>query len=47
MQDTWYGDHRDVVKWGTLVHLARSEEIRTIVQVAFLRCAQHPTLETD
>ena len=47
MQNTWYGDHRDVVKWGALVHLAQSEEIRKIVQVAFLRSAEHPPLETD
>ena len=47
MQDTWYGDHRDVVKWGTLVHLARSEGIRKIIQVGFLRSAERPPLETD
>jgi len=47
MQNTWYGDHRDVVKWGTLVHLAQLEEIWTIVQVAFLRSAKPPPIDTD
>ena len=47
MQDTWYGDHRDLVKWGTLIHLARSKRIRKIVQVAFRRPGEQPPLETD
>jgi hypothetical protein len=47
MQDTWYGDHRDLVKWGTLVHLARSEQTKTVIQVAFLRRAERPPLQTD
>jgi hypothetical protein len=41
----WYGDRRDLVKWGTLVHLARSEQIRTVIQVAFLR-TERPPLQT-
>jgi hypothetical protein len=44
MKDMWYGDRRDLVKWGTLVHLARSEQIRIVIQVAFLR---RPPLQTD
>ena len=31
MKDTWYGDKRDLVKWGTLVHLARRENIKQII----------------
>jgi len=46
MKDTWYGDNRDLVKWGTLVHLARSEQIRTVIQVAFLRKGKRPPLQT-
>lgn len=46
MKDTWYGDHRDLVKWGTLVHLARRERVGRIVQVAFLRRGERPPLET-
>jgi hypothetical protein len=45
VKDMWYGDRRDLVKWGTLVHLARSEQIRTVIQVAFLR-TERPTLQT-
>jgi len=44
MKDTWYGDRRDLVKWGTLVHLARSEQIMTVIQVAFLRKGERPPL---
>ncbi len=47
MRDTWYGDHRDLIKWGMLVHLARREGIRRIVQIAFLREDAKPTLKTD
>lgn len=34
MRSKWYADPRDVVKWGSLVHLARREKLTTIVQVA-------------
>jgi len=37
MRDQWYGDHRDLVKWGTLLKLARDHQLRSILQVAFLR----------
>ena len=37
MRTQWYGDNRDVVKWGALVHLARRERRSTILQVALLR----------
>lgn len=31
MKDTWYGDRADLMKWGTLVQLARREELGRIV----------------
>jgi hypothetical protein len=37
LRNQWYGDHRDLVKWGTLLELARSEQLRFILQVAYLR----------
>ncbi len=37
VRDQWYGDNRDVVKWATLVHLARTHHIDRVVQVAFYR----------
>jgi hypothetical protein len=46
LKDTWYGDNRDIVKWGTLAHLAQKESITTIVQVPFLRAGSRSMLET-
>lgn len=37
MRDTWYADQRDLVKWGTLAHLAERHSLPAIVQVAYLR----------
>lgn len=37
MQAKYYGDNRDLVKWGTLIHLCQQEGLKTIVQVPFLR----------
>ena len=37
MQDRWYGDNRDIVKWAVLLHLARTHHIECIVQVVFLQ----------
>lgn len=39
MLDKWYADDRDLVKWASLVHLAQSHGIHTILQVAFYRPA--------
>lgn len=48
MRDQWYGDKRDVVKWGTLIHLARRHKIGRIVQVAYYRPTElEYTLDTD
>lgn len=37
VQDCWYGDNRDVVKWGALLQLAREYGIPSILQIAFYR----------
>ena len=37
MRDHWYGDNRDLVKWGALVHLARREAVCAILHVAMYR----------
>lgn len=37
MKDTWYADQSDLVKWGTLAHLAESHSLEVIVQVTYLR----------
>ncbi len=47
MKDSWYGDNRDFVKWGTLVHLAHREGIERVIHVAFLRKVERFPLETS
>jgi hypothetical protein len=42
MRDQWYGDNRDVVKWGVLVHLAKREAVSTILHVAMYRPGPPP-----
>jgi hypothetical protein len=37
MRDWWYGDKRDVVKWGTILVLARKRSIAVVFQVALYR----------
>ena len=37
MRDWWYGDKRDVVKWGTILVLARKRSILVVLQVALYR----------
>lgn len=37
MRDKWYGDNRDLVKWTTLVHIARACKLRSILQVPYWR----------
>ena len=43
MRTQWYGDNRDVVKWSALVHLARREQLSTILQIALFRPDGDPT----
>lgn len=48
MRDQWYGDDRDLLKWGTLIHLARREQRSTILQVALYRSNDEwPTLNSS
>jgi len=44
VKDTWYSDQRDLVKWGTLAHLAERHSLAAIVQVAYLRPGKRPLL---
>lgn len=37
MRGLWYGDRRDRVKWGGLIHLAKTYKILQILQIAYLR----------
>jgi hypothetical protein len=42
MRTEWYGDRRDLVKWGALVHLCSEHNLKSIVQVAFLQESKKP-----
>jgi hypothetical protein len=37
MKDEWYGDKRDIVKWSALLHLARKNGLRNILQISYFR----------
>jgi hypothetical protein len=37
MRNQWYGDGRDLIKWGVLVHLAEKWKLEAIIHVAYLR----------
>jgi hypothetical protein len=37
MKDKFYGDNRDLVKWGGIVHLCHTNRIKTVIQVAYYR----------
>ena len=47
MQGLWYGDRRDRVKWGALIHLAKTRAVPSIVQVAYYRDESDRTLQTS
>ncbi|HXJ95052.1 MAG TPA: hypothetical protein VMT20_19610 [Terriglobia bacterium] len=47
MKDQWYGDNRDLVKWGVLLQLARLYGASRIVQVAYYRPEAKPEIEID
>jgi len=42
MQEVWYADRRDVVKWAALIHLAHTQELDVILQIAFCRPEKQP-----
>jgi len=47
MRDEWYGDKRDLVKWGVLLHLADQFSSRSILQVPYYRPSEWRDLEID
>lgn len=46
MQAIWYGDRRDRVKWGALVHWAKAHRLSCIAQVAFYQNNLDARLQT-
>lgn len=47
MQAIWYGDRRDRVKWGGLIHLAEQNNIQNIIQVVYYREGHYPVLNSN
>lgn len=47
MRDRWYGDHRDLIKWGGLLEIARIYGLRHILQVAYYRECRWERIEVD
>jgi hypothetical protein len=47
MKDEWYGDKRDLVKWGSLLLLAEQHRLSRILQVAYYRSSTWASLEID
>lgn len=47
MKDEWYGDKRDLVKWGSLLLVAKQHRIRRVLQVAYYRSSTWAHLEID
>jgi len=47
MQDQWYGDKRDLVKWGTLLQLAHRHQVKRVLQVLYYRSNTWNPIEID
>ena len=47
MKDEWYGDKRDLVKWGVLVELAEWFDAERILQVLYHRPSKWAQLDID
>lgn len=47
MRNKWYGDKRDLVKWSVLIHLAKMNNAKRILQVAYFRSNQFDGVEID
>jgi hypothetical protein len=47
MRDKWYGDNRDLVKWGVLLTLAERYGLKHILQVLYYRPTEWAQLTLD
>ena len=47
MRNQWYGDKRDLIKWGVLLELARRHGAKHILQVLYYRPSSYGVLEID
>lgn len=42
MRERWFADDRDLVKWSSLLYIARRHRLARIVQVAYIRTDEKP-----
>ncbi len=47
MRDQWYGDNRDLVKWGVLLELVRRHRVQHVLQVLYHRPSTWEQMEID
>lgn len=47
MRDEWYGDKRDLIKWGVLLELERRYKTQHILQVLYYTKSNYAVLEID
>jgi len=47
MRDKWYGDNRDLVKWGVLLNLATDYDAARILQVTYFRPSEWAPVNID
>jgi len=47
LKDQWYGDNRDLIKWGGIVRLCQTTGIKNVLQVAYWRPSQLFRLRFD
>ncbi len=47
MQNCWYADARDLVKWSILMHLADMNSASCILQIAYFQECSFPRVELD
>jgi hypothetical protein len=44
MRERWFADDRDLVKWSSLLHVARQHRLARILQVAYMRTDETPVV---
>jgi hypothetical protein len=47
MRDEWYGDKRDLIKWGVLLDLEQRYKAKQILQVLYYRPGEWKPMEID
>jgi hypothetical protein len=47
MQDKWYSDNRDILKWSVLLTIGEQNKAKRILQIAYYRPSTFPQIEVD